>query len=187
MVRLDAYSGETGYKALALFNQLRWMQSEHIMRIIRDTRDNKPIEGTLFEFAAYSQIHERVMTFEQVVASFTECFSFLIISIDCILTLNYYLRTMVALGDFNCLKFLPMLLAEEEQTTEDDDRSLNIARLCYEQIANLTIDTNHEKFTELMKRQFDSFNITLDSNFQEGSLLYVKKSLADATSSILIR
>lgn len=86
--------------------------------------------------------------------------------------------------DFNYLKFLHMLLAEEKQTIEEVEDQFNIARLCYKQIADPIIENNHIKFIEFMERIFSSFNINLDANFQEGSLVYVKKSLSEITDTI---
>src|SRR3989338_5834937 len=184
MTKLDTHTGDIGYRATALLNELRLMRSENAMLITRNLRESKAIEGTLFEFTAYSQTYGKVITFEESIALFTESLSLLLMSIDNILTLNYYLKTMVEQEEFNCLRFLRMILSEERQTTKDEEDPLNVTQLFYKQLVDPIIETNHEKFIEFMKREFSSFSITLDDTFQEGSLLYVRKSLPEITVGI---
>lgn len=184
MTKLDTHVGDIGYRTIALLNELRLMRNENVMRITRDLRESKEVGGTLFEFTAYSQVHGKVITFEEAIASFTESLSLLLMSIDNILTLNYYLKTMVEQEEFNCLRFLRMILSEEKQTTEDEEDPLNVTQLFYKQLVVPIIETNHEKFIEFMKREFSSFNITFDDAFQEGSLLYVRKSLPEIVAEI---
>lgn len=186
MVILDAGAGELGFKAIALFNEVRYLQSQYVLTVSRDLRNDVKTEGTIFEFSGYSQIHQRVMTFAQAVAAFALNFNHLLVSIDDILTLNYYLRSMVKQEEYHCLKFLSILLAEEKVESEED-KGTNISHLCYQEIVDELIENNHQEFMTFMKWKVESFNVTLNESFSEGSLEYVKKSLADATSAILIR
>lgn len=177
MTRLDRTIGELGYKAVALLNELRYFQSEYAISISQKIEENVTIEGTLFEFSTYSRVYQQQMTFTRIFESFIDTMNFLVISIDNILTLNYYLQTMADQEDFSSLKFLQMLLTEEE--VADEDKEINFAKLCYGQVVTTSLENNHKQFVSFMRTQLSAISSErLEESFEEKSLEYVKRQLS---------
>lgn len=176
MTRLDRNIGELGYKGVALLNELRYFQNEYAMAISQVIEDGTPIEGTLFEFSAYSRVYQQKMTFTQILESFIDTVNFLVMSIDNILTLNYYLHTMADHEDFSSLKFLHMLFTEEE--VAEEDKEINFAKLCFDQVLATSLENNHKQFVSFMRTQLSAISSErLEETFEEKSLEYVKRLL----------
>lgn len=184
MTNLDSGTGELGYKAIALLNEFRYLQSEYTLKISRDLRDGKEVEGDIFDFSGYSQVHQQTMTVRQVLSSFSEALNILITSIDTILTLNYYLRSMVEKEEYTCLKFLSIILAEKK-VEDEDERGTNVAHLFYQQVATPLIENNHTKFVQFMQWKMNILGVRLNETFYEGSLEYVKTALNEISDTYL--
>lgn len=175
----DSNIGDIGYKGTALLNEIRYMRNENVLRFVLK-EEGQPIGGNLFEFSAFSQVHQKRMSFTEVLESFVTTFKFMIMSIDNILTLNYFLNGMFTLADLRCLQQLRMWLAKEKQIPEEETTSpLDIAHICFEQILTPIIESNHPDFTDFVEGNLRSFDAIPLTSFQEGSLQYVKETIEE--------
>jgi hypothetical protein len=176
LVNLDRGMGDIGYKGLALMNELRYLRSDLVKNIVLDSREVKDIKNTLFEHSGYSQVHQKQMTFSEILSSFGYNMRFFIMSIDDILTLSHYLYGIVETEDLRCLEHLNMWLAEDKSIPEEEADSLSsVARLSFRELFDTIVTQNHPDFVEYMKQKLASFQMELAINFQDSSLEYVKE------------
>lgn len=191
MMHFDLTTWETGYKGLALLNELRYMRDENVLKVLINSEASEPpLTKALFEFSAYSHSHQKHLTFQEVFCAFVSEFKYLLISADNILTLNYYLQEMVPPEDFNFTKLLKMWLAQykNDETAPDDGYreieglSFNVTRLCYEKGHDIIISRNHQHFIEFVSEKISDFDIKLSESFALNSLEYVKNVLAKIVS-----
>lgn len=181
----DAGSVEFGYKGIALINELRHFRSESVINLLVKSRNNEPVVGTLSDYVEYSYVNQKRMTYSEVLVSFFSTFHFLIMTIDDILTLNYYLDGLFGISDLRCLQFLKIWFTEPELSPEEkEEEELFKSRMdenhaCYDKIFSLIIDQNHPEFIKLMKQELESSNFSLLQYFEENSINYVKKTIKD--------
>lgn len=174
----DNTVGDIGYKGIALMNELRFSKEEYfkVARFYGDT--HATYIKTLCEFMIYSHVHQKIMSFSNIIDSFAFTFRLLIIIIDNILTLNYYLNELVDISKLHCLKYLTMLLKDEEPIPDDEGFIpviFNPARVSYDIMLETILNQNHAHFVELIHAK--TIPGKSDECFEERSLQYVKKVL----------
>jgi hypothetical protein len=173
---MDKSIGDIGYKGLALMNELRYIRSDFVTNFILDIRDKKEIKTTLFEHSCYSQVHQKQMTYTEILNAFGYNMRFFIMSIDDILTLSHYLYGIMKTEDLRCLEYLNMWLAEDKSVPEEERDSLsNVARLSFRELFDIIVTQNHPEFVEYMRQMLSSFQMELSLNFKDSSLEYVKE------------
>jgi hypothetical protein len=176
LVNLDRDIGDIGYKGLALMSELQYLRSDLVMNCILDSREAKEIKTTLLEHSGYSQVHQKQMTYAEILRSFGNNMQFFVMSIDDILTLSHYLYGLMETDDLRCLEYLNMWLAEDQSIPEEEADSLsNVARLYFKGLFDTIVTQNHSEFVEYMKQKLASFQMELSINFQDSSLEYVKE------------
>lgn len=176
LVDLDRGIGDIGYKGLALMNELRYIRSDFMTDFILSTRDKVEFKHTLFEHSGYSQVHQKQMTFTEILEAFGYNMRFFIMSIDDILTLSHYLHGLMETEDLHCLEYLNMWLAEDKSVPEEEhDPLFNIARLSFRQLFDIIVTQNHPDFVEYLRQKLASFQMELSLNFKDSSLKYVKE------------
>jgi hypothetical protein len=191
MGSFESRVGEIGYKGLALLNEIRYMRSENCLKIVLDMDQKKPVTGSLFEYKTYSRVNQKRVTFNEVLGSFGVTFRLLITTIDIILTENYYLQNLFDLDDLDCLMYLKMWLGQESQEEDPDEEDepmspfFNITRACCRDALDFILDDHHPKIVELIRVKTNSFGINnLPTNFEKGSLDYVKETIKMTVDSI---
>lgn len=183
MTHLDANIGDVGYKGIAILNELRYIRDENVLRIITDEEAKRNITGTLFDFSAYSRVHQKRMTFNEVLGEFAFVFRCLVMSIDTILTLNYFLNNIAEKEDLKCLQYLEMWLAQEKASLTEDENAIdplfNCTHICLEKTFYFLLNKNHIDFVEFMKTMLGKYGENVPGNFQENSLQYVKETVEE--------
>lgn len=165
MLRQDEGSAKNGYCGLMLLTQLRLTRAEFNRRHPRKS---------LLDFDSYSYYHQDIKTFNEVLGSLGENFKFLIMDIDNILTLNYFLNKLIELDDLVCLKHLKMWLSKPRSNYDEDFEFMNGAYLCCSsEIINIILDQNHQSFVNNIEGDLGG----LPTDFAESSLRYVKEVL----------
>lgn len=197
ITNLEKAIGEIGYKGIALLNEIKYARDEWCIRAIEDIDLKRPAREKIMEYEVYSRVNQKRITFTEILESLGITLSTLMISIDIILTNNYYLQNLFELEDLNCLKYLKMWLKEENyegMTTEDKEEELPpfyLIKGCFENGDMYFIfDENHPKNIGLMRNRIDSFGLNLPSDFEQNSLNYVKetvKKIVDSTPSPNLR
>jgi hypothetical protein len=173
---IDGGIADIGYKGIALMNELRYIRSDFVTNFILETRDKQEFKGTLFEHSGYSQIHQKQMTYTEILNAFGYNMRFFIMSIDDILTLSHYLYGIMETEDLRCLEYLNMWLAEDKSVPEEERDSLsNVARISFRELFEIIVTENHSEFVEYMKQKLASFQMELSINFGDSSLEYVKE------------
>jgi|SRR5579885_1185274 len=184
LFRLDAHSSDLGYKGIALLGELTNMQSKNALRFLRHGDGEPEIQGTLFDFSAYSPLHQKQMAYAEVFDAFINSFRFLVITIDNVLILNHLLHGVVSLEDLQSLQHFKLWFSEEKQQSLDEETGislLNVTRLCCENILDDLIAKNHPLFIEMLKDKLYSYKQSLKKDFQEGSLAYVRQTFSEIT------
>jgi len=183
LCHLDEGCVEFGYKGIALINELRHFKSESIINLLLKSRNNEPVKGTLFDFVGYSYVSQKRVSYLEVFESFFYTFRFLIMVIDNILTLNYYLDGLVDISDLKCLQYLKMWFAEQELSPEEKQEEeffkskMDKNHSCYDKIFSLIISQNHPDFIALIERALEPEDTKLSQNFEENSINYVKNTI----------
>lgn len=174
---------EFGYKGIALINELRHFRSESIINLLVKSRNNEPVVGSLYDYVEYSYVNQKRITYSELLGSFFSTFHFLIMVINDILTLNYYLDGLFEISDLRCLQFLKMWFTEPELSPEEKEEEeffkseMDENHSCYDKIFSLIFDQNHPEFITLMKQELETGHFSLAINFEENSINYVKNTI----------
>ncbi len=184
MTKFDAVTKETGYRGLALLNELRYMRDEKSLETLWGLHKGEPTTGAIFDYVAYSHYHQRNATYTEVLEAFGFEFQCLLLAANNVLVLNYYLEGMVPLEDFHFTKQLKMWLAQHGggesavAETDEEESSYNFTKICHEATREKIIVDNHPNFVQFISHETSKLGIMLSSVFEEGSLRYVNDSLA---------
>ncbi len=174
----DSNNEKLGYKGLTLLTQLR---------LIRCERSSQILLGKLHaldNFTSYSNLHQKPVTYLEVLGTLVNTFRYFVFSIDSILTLNFYLKEMIDLDDLSSLNHLKMWL-KDEVTHLNDEKSKklsNEAHLCCDpkNIQQL-LNENHQNYVDGLRRRYTN----IPSAFAEDSLIYVKNVLSETVGKKL--
>lgn len=170
----DDDSLKRGYMGLMLITQLRLIKAE--FQNIFPEKFKKP----LIDFDSYSYYHQDIKTFTQVLETLGVTFRLFIQDIDNILTLNYYIGSLVELEDLDCLKLLKMWLSKPKSNHDEDFEHLNGAYLCCdEKIISLVLNNNHQSHFHCIERRVGK----LPMDFESESLKYVQRTIKDIVNS----
>lgn len=194
LLDLDDGIGRLGYKGLALLTQLTSMRHEHFVRlIISDDSEKKKQQiangfknithPPIMDFSTYSFVHQKEVTFTEILSLLGETFKYFIKSIDNILTLNYYLNQLIDLEDLECLRFLKMWLNNGIKPDSEEHLKpfFNAARLCCDHSLVLyVLNDNHQNYVDSFSREVKN----LPMSFGESSLQYVKDTIAATINSL---
>ncbi|GEM_PF-871145 len=191
---LDDNIGIFGYKGIALLTQLTSIRHEHFVNfVLNDDSEKTKKEITeklkditsppIFSFSTYSFVHQKEVTFTEVLHTLTLTFKTLIQITDNILTLNYYLDRLIELEDLDCLRFLKMWLNDGTgNLSEDDEKPFFNAALihCNKKDILFILSENHKSYVDYLKNTFKN----IPASFEENSLQYVKETIALTINSV---
>jgi len=185
LINLDNASAEVGNRGIALLNELRYCQSERAVQLLLQEEELE-IDTSLEKFTIFSHIHNKQMTYLDLIESFGRTFRDLIIITDNVLTANLDLEEMVDLEELKCLQYLQTWFTGECQPNEEEDLSTqpSAAQICYDNIFSTIIDQNHPDFVELLQTKVELAGYKLFSNFKEGSMIYVRNTITAKVENV---
>lgn len=180
LVRYEEGSEETTYKAIALFNELRYFRDESYIRIL--VNKDQTIPELVEKFTAFSKVHKKYMSFKEIMESLVFTIKMLIITVDNVLVLNHFLNGMIEINDLQCANNLKKVFSNISNNSVSEKEpfdNLNISPDNYQQMINIIINENHPKFIEYARYNLALFNWKLSVNFEKESMDYVKKNIQE--------
>ena len=177
---LDDGCIELGYKGIAILNELRYMRDESVISCFMNKYEKTFMTRTLFDQVNYSLVFQKQMSFKELIEEFALVFRFMIISIDNIFSLNWYLNGLIPIEELKCIQYIHNWLVPKktylDESEQDSSGMFNAARLCFPNYKEIVIQ-NHGQFCYFMKRELASTSIYLPKHFEESSLEYVLSEL----------
>ncbi len=179
---LDDGCVELGYKGIAILNELRYMRDESVIDCLMSKYRENNSTRTLFDQVNYSLVFQKSMSFKELIEEFVLVFRFMIISIDNIFSLNWYLNGLIPIDELKCIQYIHNWLVPKkvylDESEQDSSGMFNIARLCFPNYKDIVIQ-NHGQFCYFLKREFASKSIYLPKHFEESSRGYVLSELEE--------
>lgn len=191
LMNFETGIGEIGYRGIALLNEIRYAKDENCLRVYREENSNVPL-GKLLGYRVYSRVNKKWGTFADLLKSFGMDLYTLIMTIDIVLTDNYYLDNMFELEELNCLKYLKMWITQDEMeeniSKEDEffmEPPFNIVGPCCKNSLDDILRISHSKLTEMIRMKVNSFDLELAPEFEKCSLDYVKSTIKNILDSVV--
>ena len=186
LINLDNASTEAGNKGIALLNEMRYCRSELAAHFLLHEDENTEMDISLNTFTIYSRIHNKQMSYFELLESFGRTFWDLIVIVDNVLTSNLDLEEMVDVDELKCLQHLQTWFTGESQPNEEENWSMqrSAAQICYDNIFLTIIDQNHPDFVELLKTKVELAGYSLFSNFKEDSMIYTKNIISAKVGNV---
>lgn len=180
MLQLDMTSGDIGFKGLAILNDLRHMRSTFIIDFLVKKKYDESTQAVFLDFIGYSYVNQKHMRYLAVVESFAVELRHLIITIDNVLTLNYYLEELIEIPEIRSLKYLNQWFVEKECEQEDEEPTFETKLLCssFNESFSIIINQNHPQFVEFIGQKISSFGSSFPKHFEEESKHYVQEIIS---------
>jgi hypothetical protein len=181
LVQYDTDSKETAYRAIALLSELRYFRDESLINFL--TNKDHIVKESLQHFVTFSHVHQKRMSFYEIIYSFIFSLEILTMTVDNVLTLNHFLNGMVENEDLLCLTNLIKILNMNDNESDDDNQLMaffNIVGFDHKILFNQILSINHPRFINVMQDKLSLFNWQLSPSFNKNSLDYVKKTVSEA-------